>query len=73
MYTCRADCRVDDGAPVVVNSTAIGAALGAMIVAAGAYLSNLLFNLIVITTGFALYIPVCFEMPLSYLRGLNIL
>ena len=33
----RGDCQVDDGVPVVVNSTAIGAAPGALTVAAGAY------------------------------------
>ena len=36
----RGDCQVDDGLPVVVNSTTIGAAHGALRVATGAYSSN---------------------------------
>ena len=38
------DCQVDGGVPVFVNSTAIGAAPGALTVAAGAYPSTLIFT-----------------------------
>ena len=63
----RGGCRVDDGVPVVVNSTAVGAATSCH---GGLSVQLIIYH--VITTCFALYIY--FDMPLRYqLRVLYIL
>ena len=59
------DCQVDGGVPVVVNSTAIGAAPGALTVAAGAYPSILIIYR-VITTSRALYIYLICHCVINY-------
>ena len=57
------DCQVDGGVPVVVNSTAIGAAPGAL--ATGAYLSILIIYR-VITTSRTLYIYLICHCVINY-------
>ena len=59
------DCQVDGGVPVVVNSTAIGAAPGALTVAAGVYPSILIIYRVNITSR-ALFIYLICHSVINY-------